>query len=607
MDLEETLPPQFENMSPISAANLSIPGNNGLPTILIVDDESAIRKLLCELLKEDYNCAVAESAEEALSYISRNKFDVVISDINLGGMTGVDMIPHVSAIDPDVVVLMISGNQTIDTAIAAMRVGAFDYIKKPFEFEQVLLSVRRAIDQHLLLAGKRMHEKELEELITERTAHLNYLAYHDELTQLPNRTLFEDRFRQATFQTAENQIVATILLSIDRFNTIRHTLGQEDGNRILLELSERLKKLIGRSSTLARFDGSEFALLMPQTSMGDVLETAESILIDLNLPFFVADQEIFITPSMGISVFPDDGKDVQALLKNAGVALSRAREEGGHNYKFYTGEMNVNAIKRLSLESDLRRAVERFEFEVYYQPKIDTGTRHMVGIEALLRWHHPTRGLVPPNDFIPAAEDNGLIVPIGEWILRTACVQTKSWHDAGFPLHIAVNLSVVQFQEGNLAGVIAKIVEETGLDPRYLNLEVTETSVMQNSVTAFRTLTRLRDMGIKISIDDFGTGYSSLGYLKTLPIDVLKIDRSFINDLASSTDDLAMVSAILTLAHNLKLDVVAEGVETEEQLALLETLKCDEWQGYLCSRPVPAASLEEMLRNAVRIGKEVAR
>ena len=566
-----------------------------LPTILIVDDEPPIRKLLCELLMEDYKCIVAASAEEAISRMSSEKFDVIISDINLGGMSGVDMIPHVSAIDPDAVVLMISGAQTIDSAIEALRVGAFDYIKKPFNFDQLLFSVRRASEHHFFLIAKRQRENDREQLISERTAHLNYLAYHDELTHLPNRTLFEDRFRQATFQTPENQIVATILFSVDRFSTIRNTLGHANGNQILIELAARLKRCAGNASTVARFDGGEFALLVPQTSMGEVLEIAENVLCDFKLPFLVAGQEIFITPSLGISVFRDDGMDVQTLLKNAGAALSCAREEGGNNYKFYTDEMNAKAIKRLSLENDLRRAVERSEFDVYYQPKIDIGTNKIVGVEALLRWLHPTLGLVPPSDFIPAAEETGLIVPIGEWILRAACVQTKLWHDEGFPLHVAVNLSAIQFHEKDLANSIAGIVEETGLDPHYLNLEVTETSIMENSEAAFRTLNCLRDLGVKISIDDFGTGYSSLGYLKTLPIDVLKIDRSFINDLTNGSPDSAMVTAILTLAHNLKLNVVAEGVETQEQLTLLQELRCDEWQGYLCSKPVPAASLKELL------------
>jgi len=592
MHLHEIADSSGEALSPSTE---SFHSNVGQRPILIVDDEPQIRNLLKELLTEDYICTVASSAEEAISYISKQKFDVIISDINLGGMTGVDMIPHVSVIDPDAVVLMISGDRTIDTAIEAMRVGAFDYIKKPFEFDQVLFSVRRACERHLQLAAKRTHETELEQLVTERTARLNYLAYHDELTHLPNRSLFEDRFLQTTFQTPENQIIATTLLGIDRFNNIRDSLGHEYGNQILIELAERLDKHSGKGSTAARFDGDEFAILMSYASMDEILEITENILREIRLPFYIGGQEIFITPSMGISVFRDDGSEIQALLKNAGTALSQAREDGGNNYKFYTGEMNLRALKRLSLENDLRRAIERSEFSVYYQPKIDTASRNIVGTEALIRWRHPTLGLISPNEFIPAAEETGLIVPIGEWVLRAACEQTKLWHDEGYPLYIAVNLSAIQFQENDLAGLIAGIIDESGLDPHFLNLEVTETCIMENSVDAFETLNRLRELGVKISIDDFGTGYSSLRYLKSLPIDVLKIDRSFIRDLTNSPDDLAMVSAILTLAHNLNLEVVAEGVETEEQLAVLKTMKCDEWQGYLCSQPIVADSLKNLL------------
>lgn len=593
MHLQEIAASSGEALSPNTESSHS--KNVCQRQVLIVDDEPQIRNLLLELLSEDYICTVASSAEEAISYISKQKFDVVISDINLGGMTGVDMIPHVSAIDPDAVVLMISGDRTIDAAIGAMRVGAFDYIKKPFDFDQVLLSVRRACTHHLQLTAKRRHETELEQLVTERTARLNYLAYHDELTHLPNRSLFEDRFLQTTFQTPENQVIATSLLCIDRFNNIRDTLGHEYGNRILIELAERLEKHLGRGSTAARFDGDEFAILMSRSNMGGILDTTENILREVRLPFYISGQEIFITASVGISVFRDDGRDVQTLLKNAGAALSQAREDGGNNYKFYTCEMNLRAQRRLSLECDLRRAIERSEFIVYYQPKIDTASRNIVGTEALVRWQHPTLGLVSPNDFVPTAEETGLIVPIGEWVLRAACTQTKLWHDEGYPLHVAVNLSAIQFQENDLAGIIAGIIDESGLDPHFLNLEVTETCIMENSAGAFKTLSRLRELGVKISIDDFGTGYSSLGYLKSLPIDVLKIDRSFIRDLTSNPDDSAMVSAILTLAHNLNLEVVAEGVETEEQLAVLKTMKCNEWQGYLCSQPIMADSLKNLL------------
>lgn len=593
MHLQEIAASSGEALSPNTESSHS--KNVCQRQVLIVDDEPQIRNLLLELLSEDYICTVASSAEEAISYISKQKFDVVISDINLGGMTGVDMIPHVSAIDPDAVVLMISGDRTIDAAIGAMRVGAFDYIKKPFDFDQVLLSVRRACTHHLQLTAKRRHETELEQLVTERTARLNYLAYHDELTHLPNRSLFEDRFLQTTFQTPENQVIATSLLCIDRFNNIRDTLGHEYGNRILIELAERLEKHLGRGSTAARFDGDEFAILMSRSNMGGILDTTETILREVRLPFYISGQEIFITASVGISVFRDDGRDVQTLLKNAGAALSQAREDGGNNYKFYTCEMNLRAQRRLSLECDLRRAIERSEFIVYYQPKIDTASRNIVGTEALVRWQHPTLGLVSPNDFVPTAEETGLIVPIGEWVLRAACTQTKLWHDEGYPLHVAVNLSAIQFQENDLAGMITAIIEESGLDPHFLNLEVTETCIMENSAGAFETLSRLRELGVKISIDDFGTGYSSLGYLKSLPIDVLKIDRSFIRDLTSNPDDSAMVSAILTLAHNLNLEVVAEGVETEEQLAVLKTMKCNEWQGYLCSQPIMADSLKNLL------------
>ena len=312
-------------------------------------------------------------------------------------------------------------------------------------------------------------------------------------------------------------------------------------------------------------------------------------------PLAVGDDEIIISISIGISLAPDDGIDSQTLLKNAGAALSHVRKNGGDNYKFFTPDLRDTALSRMALENELRRALERGEFELHYQPKVDMVTGRMIGMEALLRWNHPDLGLVPPLDFIPLAEETGLIIPIGEWVLKTACAQTKMWHDQGFDLNIAVNLSPRQFQQTDLVGTINEIVRASGCDPGCLNLEVTESSIMNNAESAVTTLRELRSTGIKISIDDFGTGYSSLGVLKDLPIDVLKIDKTFVNDVTSKPDDAALVTAVITLAHNLRLKVVAEGVETDEQLKFLRQLHCDEWQGYLYSKPLAVGAFERLL------------
>jgi len=569
--------------------------------ILIVDDELSVRTLLCEILSEIWDCTTVESAEEALALLKKQKFNLVISDINLGGMSGIEMIPGVLSYAPDTVVMMVSGNRTIDSAIEAMRVGAFDFIKKPFDIEHIEVAVKRALNHNALLIEKRKYENHLEELVKQRTAQLNYLAYHDTLTDLPNHILFEDRLSQVLLQTQRNKKTAMIFISLDRFKEVRDTLGHSLGNQILQEVARRLKKYSHETATVARFEGDEFALLLTQIGIENVAEITDNIFEALKLPFKIEEHEIFISVSIGISLFPDDGEDTQTLIKNSGAALSRAKKQGGNSYQFYKAEMHSKALKRLALENNLRRALEREEFEVYYQPKIDINTKKIVAMEALVRWKHPKLGFISPAEFIPLAEDTGLIIPLGEWILRTACSQNKLWQKDGFDLSVAVNLSVRQFQQDNLSEMIFGILEETGLSPHHLNLEVTESLIMKNAESAVKTLHKLKEAGIKISIDDFGTGYSSLGYLKHLPIDVLKIDQSFVRDVTTNPDEAALVMTIITLAHNLRMKVVAEGVETEEQLRFLQLLRCDECQGFLFSKPVSAKDFTKLLKKEKRL------
>jgi diguanylate cyclase (GGDEF)-like protein len=565
--------------------------------ILIIDDELSIRNILSDLLSEKYYCTTAGSAEEALLLLQNNDFDLVISDIEMSGMSGIEIIPRILDSAPDTVIIMISGKQNIESAIEAMHVGAFDYVQKPFDLEHIEIAVGRALNHHLLLVEKRRYENHLEEIIRQRTAQLNHLAYHDALTDLPNRALFEDRLSQSLVARHSRKKPTVVLLSLDRFKKIHDTLGHAAGLRILREVAERLKSCVGREDTIARIEGDEFALLL--TRIGetkDVVTLINDLNAALKLPFTIAEHEIFITASIGISLFPEDGEEAAELLKNAGIALSRAKEQGGNNYQFYTTDMNTRALRRLELENRLRRALDRKEFEVYYQPKVETSGDKIIGMEALTRWHHPEMGLVSPAEFIPLAEETGLILSIGEWALKTACLQSRQWQDKGFQLSVSVNLSARQFQQENLSETVIRILRETNFDARFLELEVTESSIMNNPDYAVKTLGELKEKGIKISIDDFGTGYSSLGYLKNLPIDILKIDKSFIRDITTNADDAALVMAIVTLSHNLRLKVIAEGVETEEQLRFLRLLRCDAWQGYLFSKPVPAADFEKLLQ-----------
>jgi diguanylate cyclase (GGDEF)-like protein len=564
--------------------------------ILVIDDEPLIRNLIVQILESEHTCTPADSAEAALSILQNESFDLVMSDINMGGMSGIELIPHVLEMSPDTVIVMLSGNQTIDSAIDAIRSGAFDYIKKPFDIDHVKVAVDRALEHHSLLIEKRLYENHLEELVRKRTEELNYLSYYDSLTSLPNRTLFEDRLSQAIMLTPEKQQLALIFLALDGFKKIRDTVGHASGNQILQEAAKRLLDQIQESSTLARFEGDEFAILLPQ--INNTEETAQignDVIKAIKMPYQVENNEIFITASIGITIYPDDGNNAQTLLKNAGAALLTAQESGGDVGSFYAVGMNSKALKRLAFESNLRNALDRGEFEMYYQPKLNAGTGKIVGMEALVRWHHPELGFVSPADFIPLAESTGLILPIGEWVLYTACLQGRSWQNEGFDLSLSVNLSARQFQQTDIAERLISIVDTSGLDYSLLDLEVTESAFMDNPDVAARVLSRLQQLGIKISLDDFGTGYSSLGYLKRLPINILKIDKSFINDVVVDPDDAALVTAIVALAHNLRLKVIAEGVETEEQLKFLQTLHCDEWQGYLFSKPVPAEEFGNLL------------
>ena len=567
------------------------PVNNSKPKLLIIDDEKQIRDLLVDLLGGVYDCSDAGSAEEALTALSKQTFDLVISDIDMGGMSGLELVPRVHTLSPDTVVVMISGNQDLEFAIRALRVGAFDYITKPIDLRHVEASVKRALQHSELLKETRRYKEQIEELLQQRTAQVDWLAYYDTVTQLPNRALFEDRLTQAvSVAKASGQSLGVLFISLDQFKKVNDSLGHVPGDSMLREFAERLKSCITRSDTVARFGNDEFALLKTGIDgTTDVIETIGSLSQVLRFSFDLPGQELYATASVGVSLFPFDGEDCQTLLKNAGAALYRAKKSGGANYQFFTADMHELANRRLALETNLRRAIQNEEFLIHYQPRVSIDSLAITGVEALVRWQHPQLGLVSPSEFIPLAEDTGLILPIGEWVLRQACEQNRRWQEQGFaPIHVAVNISARQFHDQDLSQTVIHILDESGLAPNYLDLELTESSIMQNSEFAADVLTRWKNLGINISIDDFGTGFSSLAALKRLPIDALKIDQSFVRDATTDQDDAAIVMAITTLAHNLRLKVVAEGVETEEQLRFLQLLRCDEIQGFFFSKPLPA-------------------
>jgi diguanylate cyclase (GGDEF)-like protein/PAS domain S-box-containing protein len=455
-------------------------------------------------------------------------------------------------------------------------------------FEEKDKEVLTFVSQHIASALERKQAAET----------IRHLAYHDSLTSLPNRMLFRDRFLHAlALAHRKKEMLAMLFLDLDRFKKINDTLGHAAGDRLLQAVAERLKKTLREGDTIARLGGDEFMILLSGVkAVEDAAKVAEKILYAIRPSFMIDGHELHITTSIGISLYPYDGQDTDTLVKNSDIALYRAKEYGRNNYQLYTAAMNARAFEQLALENSLRRALEREELFLMYQPLIDLKTRTISGLEALVRWQSPNGQIHPPDTFIPLAEDTGLIVPMGEWILNTACRQIKLWQAQGLQVYpVAVNLSARQFQQQNLIGEISKALEEHQVEPQYLAIELTESTILKNADLAIDTLREFKLMGIQISIDDFGTGYSSLSYLKRFPVDALKIDRSFVNDCIENADDAAIVSAIISMAHSLKLQVVAEGVETGSQLEFLRTQNCDKMQGYLISPPMAASQLATFL------------
>jgi diguanylate cyclase (GGDEF)-like protein len=441
--------------------------------------------------------------------------------------------------------------------------------------------------------------EERDEILQERQSRLQILAHFDPLTGLYNRALYHDRLNQALLQAKRTkQTVAAMFVDLDNFKDINDTYGHRVGDILLKDVGERLRTIVRSSDTVARMGGDEFTLLLQNVGGRDnVLMLAGKILKHLSEPYRLEGNKTYITACIGIALFPDDGITGDELMKNADIAMYHAKKSGKNMHQFYLQEMNVRASRRLTMQNDLRRAIEEKEFILYYQPKVNILEGCITGMEALIRWPHPEKGMIMPDNFIPLAEETGLIAPIGRWVIGAACLQIKKWEAQGvLPLPVSVNVSAHQFKRQDFAETVIEILEETGVNPAFLELELTESAIMDNVDHTIKVLKHLRDMGILISIDDFGTGYSSLSCLRRFPIDYLKIDRSFIVNIPKNADDKAIVMAIISMTHSLGMRIVAEGVETEAQKAFLLEQGCDEMQGYLFSKPVPPDLMEKLMK-----------
>lgn len=483
-----------------------------------------------------------------------------------------------------------------------------DVIEKGSKFENIQLILERnrtkskfvclfdaipIYDEHYQIIGAIGQFRDVTRLY-EAEEKYNHLAYHDDLTGLPNRRNFYKQLGEM-FETARHNDsrFAVLYIDLDRFKMVNDTFGHQNGDMLLCEAAERLKNGLHSGSFLSRMGGDEFTIIVPHGSESvAAVITAETILRNFERSFMIRGQEFHISASVGISYYPDDGQDAETLMIHADTALFKAKEAGRNMYVLYAPTMDQSSHERLAIENALRKAVEREEWVLHYQPQIDIDTGQIVGLEALIRWDHPLYKLIPPSEFIPLAEETGLIVAIGEWVLKEACLQNKHWQDSGFPkIRISVNLSTAQFMKKNLCKTVEKVLAETGLEPQYLELEITESMTMDVD-KASTILDELSVLGVQISIDDFGTGYSSLNYLKQFSIHRLKVDKSFVKDITSDESNARIVGAIISMAHHLGLRVIAEGVETGEQMSFLKGQKCDEIQGYYYSPPLPAEELE---------------
>jgi diguanylate cyclase (GGDEF)-like protein len=524
------------------------------------------------------------------------------------GWDGLETIERLWAEDSDVQIVICSAHSDYDWRDIFERLGHSDkllILKKPFEPIEVLQCASALSRKWQHERALEAHVESLEQVITARTEkleaanlQLRHLATHDALTGLPNRVLLDDRLAQAIAHADRDaQPFAVLMLDLDRFKLINDSFGHRSGDILLNEVAHRLQGLVRSIDTVARVGGDEFVLVVsPSAARADAEEIGKRANAVLSAPFQVEGVDLRVSSSIGIAFYPTDGGSAESVLAHADAAMYCAKERGRNNYQCFSPGMKSVALERVSLESELHQALQLEQFELFYQPKVDTASGDIHSAEALIRWRHPQRGLIQPMEFIPLAEECGLIHEIGAWVLREACRQCAVWQRAGQPpLRVAVNVAASQFRRGDLFEVVRGALQASQLDPRFLEIELTESAVMTNPEDSAAVLEQLSRMGVLVSVDDFGTGYSSMSYLRSFPIDKLKIDRSFIADLTTRADDASIVRAIVSLAHGLRLKVVAEGVETLEQLKFLQSVGCDQYQGYHFSEPLPAAEFAELV------------
>ena len=562
--------------------------------LLYVEDNKATQRLVAMMIKRSFpqlNLILADNAETGFDYFISLHPDIILTDIQMPVMDGIQMSRKIKALDKGARIIAVTAYSDTDSLLETINIGINQYVLKPIRKEKLIAAIEQCLN-----------DIEMERQLRQQNECIQQMAYYDSLTGLPNRQLFNEFLHQSLAQAQRHKRpLAVLFLDLDRFKVINDTLGHAVGDQLLQAVAQRLKQCCRREQDkVARRGGDEFIILLPDlNSTQEAVNVAQKIIDVFALSFIIPDHELYIGTCIGISLFPEDGTDGETLIVNADMAMYRAKEEGRNRYHLYNPSMDEQASRRHAMESCLRLASQKGEFFLNYQPEVNVRTGRVFSAEALLRWQHPDLGLVLPKQFISLAEETGLIMALGEWVLRTACAQNKAWQLARYPFQrVAVNISPRQVQNPDLAEMVESILRETKLDPYWLELEVTENIILHDVEAAIRTLRRLSNLGVHISIDDFGTGYSSLIYLKQLPVDEIKIDKSFVIDMLDNNEDMVIVRSTIDLAHNMGRRVVAEGVESEEVLNKMIELGCDMAQGYHISRPVTASVLTGWLQKS---------
>jgi diguanylate cyclase (GGDEF)-like protein len=560
--------------------------------VLLVEDNAGDARLMREMLADSdttqFDVTHVNRLDEGLRQLESSDFNLMLLDLWLPDGEGLDTVARALAAVSNAPIVVMTSHDDEALAVKAVQSGAQDYlVKGQADTRGLVRTIRHAVERHRMLSQlKRARRRE------------HHQATHDSLTGLPNRQLLYDRlFHALAYSSRHRESFAVLFIDIDHFKNVNDTRGHAAGDKLLTAAAERLSACLRKTDTAARLGGDEFVVILTDLiRIQDAARVAQNTLRALAKPYILGTTELLVTASIGIAIYPTDGEDQDRLIKNADTAMYKAKEEGGNNYRFYTLSANARAFERLALEDSLREALESGQFEVFYQPQVDVVSWQVAGVEALLRWRHPNLGLVLPGQFIPLAEETGLIAPLGEWVLRETCKQIKAWQLAGLPgIRAAVNLSYHQLKRKGLAKTVAGILRETNLDPEHIALEITESSIAQDAETAIATLRALKNLGLRIFVDDFGTGYSSLALLKRFPPDGLKIDQSFICDVTTNPCDASIVTALVAMAKGMNLEIVAEGVETPEQLEFLRSRQCRLMQGYLFSKPLAAQGLEGLM------------